>query len=93
MRWRDPVQAFSSRRAGRHQMEGAAYFSMGVLFDNMEQYSKALDCYKKFVAVCQKLGDVSGEALAYNCIGVDFQHMAAQPTGMPYDGASTSTPP
>ena len=74
-------------------MEGAAYFSMGVLFDNMEQYSKALDCYKKFVAVCQKLGDVSGEALAYNCIGVDFQHMAAQPTGMPYDGASTSTPP
>ena len=70
-------------------MEGAAYFSMGVLFDNMEQYSKALDCYKKFVAVCQKLGDVSGEALAYNCIGVDFQHMAAQPTGMPYDGASS----
>ena len=70
-------------------MDGAAYFSMGVLFDNMEQYSKALDCYKKFVAVCQKLGDVSGEALAYNCIGVDFQHMAAQPTGMPYDGASS----
>ena len=70
-------------------MEGAAYFSMGVLLDNMEQYSKALDCYKKFVAVCQKLGDVSGEALAYNCIGVDFQHMAAQPTGMPYDGASS----
>jgi len=86
--------AFSSRRAGRHQMEGAAYFSMGVLYDNMGQYSKALDCYKKFVAVCQKLNDLSGEALAYNCIGADYQHMSTEEGGddsgggggMSYDG-------
>lgn len=78
--------AFSSRRAGRHQMEGAAYFSMGVLYDNMSQYTKALDCYKKFVAVCQKLNDLSGEALAYNCIGTNYQHMSTEDSGMPYDG-------
>jgi len=78
--------AFSSRRAGRHQMEGAAYFSMGVLYDNMGQYMKALDCYKKFVAVCQKLNDLSGEALAYNCIGTNYQHMSTEDSGMPYDG-------
>lgn len=79
--------AFSSRRAGRHQMEGAAYFSMGVLYDNMGQFLKAMDCYKKFLAVCQKLNDEVGQALAYNCIGVDYQHMATLDTGYPYDGA------
>ena len=42
-------------------MEGAAYFSMGVLYDNMGQFLKAMDCYKKFLAVCQKLNDEVGQ--------------------------------
>ena len=80
--------AFSSRRAGRHQMEGVAYFGMAVLHDNMAAYGKALDCYKKFVATCQKLDDRVGEALAYNCIGVDYLHLAAAAlAGGPYDGS------
>ena len=81
--------AFSSRRAGRHQMEGVAYFGMAVLHDNMGAYGKALDCYKKFVGVCQKLEDRVGEALAYNCIGVDYLHLAAGALGdgPVYDGS------
>ena len=62
-------------------MESAALLSMGLLYDNISQYSKALDCYKKFRALCQKLGDRVGEALAYNCIGVDLMHMAAREAG------------
>lgn len=29
--------------------------------------------YKKFLSVCRSIGDVHGEALAYNCVGVDLQ--------------------
>jgi tetratricopeptide (TPR) repeat protein len=72
--------AFSSRRAGRHQMEGAAYYSMGVLLDNMEAYEKAIDQYKKFIGVCKnKTKDVALEALGYNCVGVGLHLMAAVP--------------
>jgi tetratricopeptide (TPR) repeat protein len=72
--------AFSSRRAGRHQMEAAAYYSMGVLLDNMEEYDKAIEQYKKFIHVCKnKTKDAGLEALGYSCVGVGFHLMAAMP--------------
>lgn len=46
---------------------------MGVLYDNMKKYRKAVDCYQKFLQVCKSINDSHGEALAYNCIGVDYQ--------------------
>lgn len=68
--------AFACKRAGKTRDEGRAYYSMGVLYDNMNNYSKAVASYEKFLTVCQSIGDSHGEALAYNCIGVDYHHMA-----------------
>jgi hypothetical protein len=49
--------ATSSQRADRPQMEALAYYCMGVVLDNMGQYSKACEAYSKYQAVCQKLND------------------------------------
>ena len=68
--------AFACKRAGKTRDEGRAYYSMGVLYDNMNNYSKAIASYEKFLTVCQSIGDSHGEALAYNCVGVDYHHMA-----------------
>ena len=58
------------------QDEGRAYYSTGVLSDNLGKYKQAIEHYQKFLQVCKAIGDVHGEALAYNCIGVDFQKLA-----------------
>lgn len=54
-------------------MEASSYFSMGVLHDNLDEFEPAIKCYQNFLAVCRRIGDRVGEALAYNSIGVDFQ--------------------
>jgi len=59
------------KRAGKSRDEGRAYYSQGVLFDNLGKFKKAVEFYKKFLQVCQS----HGEALAYNCIGVDYQKL------------------
>ena len=77
--------AFACKRAGKTRDEGRAYYSMGVLYDNIFNYSKAISSYEKFLSVCQSIGDSHGEALAYNCIGVDYHHMAeANPDNQTY---------
>lgn len=68
--------AFACKRAGKTRDEGRAYYSMGVLYDNINNFTKAVAAYEKFLTVCQSIGDSHGEALAYNCIGVDYHHMA-----------------
>jgi tetratricopeptide (TPR) repeat protein len=68
--------AFACKRAGKTRDEGRAYYSTGVLYDNLNNYTKAIAAYEKFLTVCQSIGDSHGEALAYNCIGVDYHHMA-----------------
>jgi tetratricopeptide (TPR) repeat protein len=68
--------AFACRRAGKIRDEGRSYYSMGVLYDNIMKYQKAVECYDKFLQVCKSIGDSHGEALAYNCIGVDYQMLA-----------------
>jgi len=47
------------------------------LYDNLGKYKSAVEQYKKFLQVCRAIGDVHGEALAYNCIGVDFMKLGA----------------
>jgi len=68
--------AFACKRAGKHRDEGRAYYSEGVLCDNLGKYKTAISFYKKFLEVCIAIGDTHGEALAYNCIGVDYQQLA-----------------
>ncbi len=68
--------AFACKRAGKTRDEGRAYYSEGVLCDNLGRYKKALNCYKQFLAICKMIGDTHGEALAYNCIGVSYQRLA-----------------
>ncbi|CAM9619135.1 unnamed protein product [Ectocarpus fasciculatus] len=71
--------AFSSQRSGRHEMEGLAYYSAGVTMDSMGQYPKALESYKKFLAVCKTLKDPFIEGVCHNCMGVDYMLMACPP--------------
>jgi tetratricopeptide (TPR) repeat protein len=65
--------AFGCRRAGKVRDEGRSYYSIGVLYDNIKKHRKAVDYYLKFLQVCKSINDSHGEALAYNCIGVDYQ--------------------
>lgn len=73
--------AFACRRAGKPRAEAAAYFAMGVLHDNLEEFDLAIKQYQNFVAVCRRTGDVVGEALAYNCMGVDYHFKALRAAG------------
>ena len=77
--------AFACRRAGKQRDEGRAYFSMGILYDNLGEWKKAVDCYKRFLNVCKAIGDVHGEGLAYNCIGVDYLLLADETPGLLQD--------
>jgi len=52
--------AFACKRANKLRDEGRAYYSSGVLYDNLGQYQKAIMCYQKFQAVCKKIGDTHG---------------------------------
>lgn len=70
------VLAQSSRRAGKKDVEGQAYASLGVVFDNDEQYLLAIDYYLKYLSVSEELNDNMGIAAACNCIGVDYMTLA-----------------
>lgn len=69
------ILAFACKRAGKSRDEGRAYYSTGVLYDNLGKFKDAIGQYQKFLQVCRAIGDVHGEALAYNCIGVDFMKL------------------
>ena len=69
------ILAFACKRAGKSRDEGRSYYSTGVLFDNLGKFKDAIGQYQKFLQVCRAIGDVHGEALAYNCIGVDFMKL------------------
>lgn len=80
---------FACRRACKTREEGRAQFSMGVLRDNLGQYSKSLESYNHFLRICKDCNDGQGCALAYHCMAVDYQLMA---TGVsPIVAAATSS--
>lgn len=70
--------AFSSQRAGKLDMEGQSYLAIAISNDNVEQFQQAIDSYSKYLLVARKTGETVGEALARNCIGVDFLHLASK---------------
>jgi hypothetical protein len=43
------ILAFACKRAGKSRDEGRAYYSTGVLYDNLGKYQIAIDEYKKFL--------------------------------------------
>lgn len=43
------ILAFACKRAGKSRDEGRAYYSTGVLYDNLGKYKKAVEEYKKFL--------------------------------------------
>eukprot|EP01031_Cornospumella_fuschlensis_P033112 gene33112-40054_t len=71
------VLAFSSKRAGKKDVEALAYASLGVMYDNQEEYVSAIENYKLYLQLSQELNDSIGAAAACNCIGVDYMEMAA----------------
>jgi len=63
------------KRAGKVKDEGRAYYSAGVLLDNVGRFKQSISRYLKFLEVCKAIGDKEGEALAYNALGVAYQKM------------------
>lgn len=41
--------AFACKRAGKLKDEGRAYYSIGVLYDNLGKWLKAIEYYEKFL--------------------------------------------
>lgn len=68
--------AFSSKRAGKKDVEALAFASLGVIHDNQEEYLVAIDHYKPYLQISQELGDTVGAAAACNCIGVNYMELA-----------------
>lgn len=68
--------ANACRRQGRIRGEGHAYFSMGVIYDNLEEYEKAAKQYDKYLKISSKMNDVVGESLAHNCLGISYFKLA-----------------
>ena len=68
--------AFSSRRAGKKDVEATAYASLAVIHDNQNNYLLAIESYKQYLEICEEIGDVTGAACANNCIGVNYMLLA-----------------
>eukprot|EP00405_Crypthecodinium_cohnii_P024405 CAMPEP_0206488600 /NCGR_PEP_ID=MMETSP0324_2-20121206/42552_1 /ASSEMBLY_ACC=CAM_ASM_000836 /TAXON_ID=2866 /ORGANISM="Crypthecodinium cohnii, Strain Seligo" /LENGTH=398 /DNA_ID=CAMNT_0053967741 /DNA_START=33 /DNA_END=1225 /DNA_ORIENTATION=- len=63
--------ADSASRSGNIYQAMQAYHKMGVIYDNQGQYQEAVQKYKQFLALCISSKNSQGEALAYNCLGID----------------------
>ncbi len=72
--------AFSSKRAGKKDVEATAHASLGVIFDNQANYELANESYKSYLQICDEIGDNIGSACACNCIGVNYLLLACPPS-------------
>eukprot|EP00747_Dinoflagellata_sp_TGD_P182346 gnl/TRDRNA2_/TRDRNA2_36562_c0_seq1.p1 gnl/TRDRNA2_/TRDRNA2_36562_c0~~gnl/TRDRNA2_/TRDRNA2_36562_c0_seq1.p1 ORF type:complete len:366 (-),score=78.76 gnl/TRDRNA2_/TRDRNA2_36562_c0_seq1:66-1010(-) len=63
--------ADSASRSGNIYQALQAYHKMGVIFDNEGMHSEAIQKYKQFLSLCITSKNTQGEALAYNCLGID----------------------
>ena len=71
-------RAEACRRAGRRRSEANSFYCMGVLYDNMKEYLKAIGCYQKFRRVLRSSEDKFAEALAHNSIGVSYHNLGPE---------------
>lgn len=63
--------ASSSTRAGNINSSMQAYHNMGIVYDNEGMYEEAMKVYKHFLCLATTSSNSQGEALAYNCLGID----------------------
>jgi tetratricopeptide (TPR) repeat protein len=63
--------ADSSSRSGNIYQALQAYHKMGVVYDNQGMWAEAVQKYKQFLSLCITSRNTQGEALAYNCLGID----------------------
>jgi tetratricopeptide (TPR) repeat protein len=63
--------ADSASRSGNVYQALQAYHKMGIVYDNEGMYADAVQKYKQFLALCITSKNTQGEALAYNCLGID----------------------
>lgn len=63
--------ADSASRSGNVYQALQAYHRMGVVYDNQGMHAEAIKKYKQFLALCITSKNIQGEALAYNCLGID----------------------
>lgn len=66
------VLAVSSKRANKKDVEAMAYASLGVIYDNQDDYTTAIPYYEQYLKLCDELQDVIGVSAAYNCIGMNY---------------------
>ena len=74
------VLAFSSKRAGKKDVEANAYVSLGVIYDNQKNYKQANEQYMLYLSLTDEIGDILGSACACNSLGVNYSLMACPPT-------------
>merc|ERR1719446_1570113 len=63
--------ADSASRSGNVYQALQAYHKMGIIMDNQGMYQEAVQKYKQFLSLCITSKNSQGEALAYNCLGID----------------------
>lgn len=63
--------ADSASRSGNVYQALQAYHKMGIVFDNQGMFAEGIQKYKQFLALCITSKNTQGEALAYNCLGID----------------------
>eukprot|EP00928_Gymnodinium_smaydae_P045820 TRINITY_DN304_c0_g1_i1.p1 TRINITY_DN304_c0_g1~~TRINITY_DN304_c0_g1_i1.p1 ORF type:complete len:430 (+),score=82.25 TRINITY_DN304_c0_g1_i1:129-1418(+) len=63
--------ADSASRSGNVYQALQAYHKMGVVYDNQGMHAEAIQKYKQFLALCITSKNTQGEALAYNCLGIN----------------------
>ncbi|KAG7402335.1 hypothetical protein PHYBOEH_000043 [Phytophthora boehmeriae] len=78
--------AESSKRAGRHDAECTAYLCLGILHDNVEDYSKAIDSYLLVLSISESTDNKLFMGLSANCIGVNYQLLSASAREYCYTG-------
>lgn len=59
---------------------------MGITYDNVEEFSKAIDCYMLVLSISESTQHKVFMGLAANCIGVNYQMMASASREYMYTG-------
>ncbi|KAJ0411687.1 hypothetical protein ATCC90586_002071 [Pythium insidiosum] len=60
--------------------------SLGIIYDNVEDYAKAIDCYQLVLSIGESSQQKLFVALAANCIGVNHQLLSSATKELVYTG-------
>jgi tetratricopeptide (TPR) repeat protein len=63
----------ASRRANNRSAEGVAFTSLGIIYDLLGQWDKAIGCYEQSLAVFRQVGDRLREGVALGNLGITYK--------------------